>query len=280
MAQINLEGMDKAIILAALYNASKPQGMGFLHYDPTPMSIEEAQKLLKEETYFDYLKGRVMKIDLSGDTLNTRGYDRDNGDGAAEKAINTAIQNHDVNNADIQDKHRQSTKESAIDLESHLGDKSSFQTEGGIPVFHLGLDDVAEHLRPKIGQVKSKLKADKVNSIFMDCLFKESENKDNFIKAEGITIKTGFHPDRLTNHKQEIEEMLQDLPDEFHLSKGGGMSFLNACTDKYGNQWTGFHRTMEQLFLLGMAIKKVECLMPRELWPVLPGGMPYYVVND
>jgi len=279
MAQINLVGMDKAVVLAALYNASKPQGMGFLHYDPTPMSIKEAHELLEEGTYFDYFKGRVMKIDLSGDTLNTWGYDRDNGDGAAEKAINAAVQNHDVNNAEIQGKHQQATQESAVDLEGHLSDKSSFQTEGGIPVFHLGVDGFAEHLRPKIGQVKGKLKANKVESIFMDCLFKEGENHEHIVEAKGPITHVGFHPDRLTSHKQEIEEMLQDLPDDFHSSKGGGMSFLNACMDKYGNQW-GEHQTMEQLFLLGMAIKKVECLMPREFWPTLPGGMPYYVIND
>lgn len=106
MAQINLVGMDKAIVLAALYNASKPQGMGFLHYDPIPMSVDQARELLEQRTDFDYLKGRVMKIDLSDDMLNTRGYDRDNGDGAAEKAINAAVQNHDVNNPGIQSKHR------------------------------------------------------------------------------------------------------------------------------------------------------------------------------
>jgi hypothetical protein len=34
---IDLKGLNKAAVLAALYNASKPQGMGFLQYDPTPM---------------------------------------------------------------------------------------------------------------------------------------------------------------------------------------------------------------------------------------------------
>ena len=87
MAIINLEGLDRAEILAALYNASKPQGLGVLHYDPSPMTRDEAEELLKVRTYFDYLKGRVMKIDLSGNELDTWGYDRDNGQGAAEKAI-------------------------------------------------------------------------------------------------------------------------------------------------------------------------------------------------
>jgi hypothetical protein len=37
---------------------------------------------------------------------------------------------------------------------------------------------------------------------------------------------------------------------------------------------------MEGLFCLGMAIGKVECLMPRKMWTILPGGMPYYLVKD
>lgn len=54
MAIVNLSGFNKAAVLAALYNASKPQGRGFLHYDPTPMRVEQAQALLAESTYFDY----------------------------------------------------------------------------------------------------------------------------------------------------------------------------------------------------------------------------------
>lgn len=80
-------GLDKAKVLAALYNAARPQGMGFVRYDPTPMSIEEARGLLQHTNQFDYLKGRVMKIDFGGDGLDTRLYNRDNGEGAAEMAI-------------------------------------------------------------------------------------------------------------------------------------------------------------------------------------------------
>ncbi|MDP3900712.1 MAG: hypothetical protein Q8Q23_06595 [bacterium] len=87
MSKIALAGLNKADVLAALYNASKPQGMGFMHYDPKTMTREEAESLLKQITYFDYLKGRVMKVNLEGDELDTCGYDRDNGQGAAEQAI-------------------------------------------------------------------------------------------------------------------------------------------------------------------------------------------------
>lgn len=44
---INIADLDKAEVLAALYNASKPQGMGFMHYDPAPMGVEEARQHLR-----------------------------------------------------------------------------------------------------------------------------------------------------------------------------------------------------------------------------------------
>lgn len=90
-----------AMALAALYNGSKPQGMGFLHFDPTPMSAAQAGHLLKETKDFDYLMGRVMKIDLGGKVvedasgakwlpLNAWGYDRDIGASAAERVLKAA----------------------------------------------------------------------------------------------------------------------------------------------------------------------------------------------
>lgn len=84
---INLQGKNKAKVLAALYNNSKPLGMGFLYYNSSPMTEIEAEEILKNQTYFDYLKGRVMKVDLSGESFNSRLYDRDNGEGSAEQAL-------------------------------------------------------------------------------------------------------------------------------------------------------------------------------------------------
>lgn len=65
------------------------------------MTIEEASVYLESvpslqdngvswsrPLYFDYLKGRVMKVDLSKDEIETAMYDRDNGQGAAEIVIN------------------------------------------------------------------------------------------------------------------------------------------------------------------------------------------------
>ncbi len=85
---MNIKGFDKSEVFAALYNRAKTQGMGILHYTPEIMNKEEAQKILDSgQTYFDYVKGRVMKIDLKGDEIETRLYNRDNGPDAAESVL-------------------------------------------------------------------------------------------------------------------------------------------------------------------------------------------------
>lgn len=88
---IDISKLDKAEALAALFNASKQQGMGFLNVmGKLPMSKEEAKRELDDrapELYFDYLHGRVMKVDLRGETLDPCLYDRDNGKDAAQRAL-------------------------------------------------------------------------------------------------------------------------------------------------------------------------------------------------
>ena len=123
------------------------------------------------------------------------------------------------------------------------------------------------------------LDPERVETIFLDCLFKDGEDTSNHIVAEGIVRTVGFNPERVERHKTEIEALLDELPDQFKKSRGGGWSFLNACLDRHGNEWTGLQMRMEQLFQLGIAIGKVEYQLPRDVWSALPGGMPYLVVN-
>jgi len=84
---------NQAKLLVLLYNNSKPQGMGFLHYDNTDMTEEEAKLALTiyedgKECYFDYVKGRVMKVDLTiGKKLDLYLYKRDNGDDIDNKLL-------------------------------------------------------------------------------------------------------------------------------------------------------------------------------------------------
>jgi len=84
---IDITGIDKGELLAALYNAASPVGLGFLHADNKVMTAEEARKLLKSHTYFDYLKGRPLKVDLGFDELCPWMYDRNWGCGAAAHIV-------------------------------------------------------------------------------------------------------------------------------------------------------------------------------------------------
>ena len=107
--KVNIEGLNKADVLAALYNASQPMGMGFLQAGGAPLDMDRAYaeqllgfgsdasgdypagtaSLRGNQLHFDYLYGRPLKLDLSSDTeFDPWGFDRDNGgDGAAQRVI-------------------------------------------------------------------------------------------------------------------------------------------------------------------------------------------------
>lgn len=125
-----------------------------------------------------------------------------------------------------------------------------------------------------------QLTAEHVEKTFFRCLFEEGESQDRAIVVEGIVNTYGFHPSRLEENRIVVRDLLAELPEKFFEGSGGGYSFLGACEDKTGRQWTGLHRTMEMLFALGLGLGLVKCLLPREMWSILPGGMPYYVVVD
>lgn len=91
-SSVSIAGLDKAEVLAALFNGARAQGLGFL--DPLSskeMTREDAAEILggRNDHYFDYLRGRVMKVDLSTDSVDPWGYDRDNGQGAAQSVIDS-----------------------------------------------------------------------------------------------------------------------------------------------------------------------------------------------
>lgn len=102
-----------------------------------------------------------------------------------------------------------------------------------------------------------------------------------FVRSiQNTNVNVGFHTERIEKHRQEIREMLLQLPDGFFKDKGGGASFLQAACAKDGELWTGFHTEVEKLCLLGLASKQMRMLTPdAEIWPMLPGGMPYLRVE-
>lgn len=123
-----------------------------------------------------------------------------------------------------------------------------------------------------------KLTSERVREIFEDCLTPDMETEH--IVVEGVAHSYGLKPSKLEEYREEIFALLKELPEQFMESGGGGWSFLNACMDRHGNQWTGEHFVMESLFCLGIGIDVVVNPVPEELRPLLPGGVPYYIVKD
>lgn len=151
MDLVSIVGLTRAAVLAALYNASKPQGMGMLQYDAKSMTEQEAEDLFKkmdeiqQRPHFDYLKGRVMKVDLSckmGEAFDPWGYDRDNGQGAAQKAIDALRATNNPDNPESRLTHETATLKAADNVKGHLREKTVVR-DG---VIRLGLDDVKDVL--------------------------------------------------------------------------------------------------------------------------------------
>ena len=88
------EGMSCVNALYALWRNSTPASF-FASQQVSPRTqaaavstAEKVAELFKTRTYFDYVGGRVIKTDFAKfPQLNARLYDRDLGDGAANKTI-------------------------------------------------------------------------------------------------------------------------------------------------------------------------------------------------
>lgn len=104
--QVSIVNLKKAQVLMSLYNyARNPMGcFSSGSYNPTPvyapnmftlkikdsgklMSLSEAMPAVSQTLDFDYVRGRVIKTDISGSVIDTYLYDRNNGDGVGAVAI-------------------------------------------------------------------------------------------------------------------------------------------------------------------------------------------------
>ncbi len=95
MADIDISHLSPPEVLQALYNAARQQGLGAFNEEGRAgqdLTLDQARKLIDShglENRFDYVNGRVMKVELSGTTLDPTLFDRDNGEGAARRAIDS-----------------------------------------------------------------------------------------------------------------------------------------------------------------------------------------------
>lgn len=155
---ISIAGLNKAEVLAALYNAARPQGMGFMQYQAQPMHSREAEEILSKQTSFDYLNGRVMKISFKdGDELEERLYDRDNGAGTAARVIAELRAGRSENSPVIRMTHDIGKVTAAQHAETAMAQTSGVTREqDGTATFRLGLAEVADELRPAIEKALGK----------------------------------------------------------------------------------------------------------------------------
>lgn len=126
---------------------------------------------------------------------------------------------------------------------------------------------------------------ERIETILKDCLYRKSELSQNQLEppldavlVEGCINKFGLHPGRLESHRAEVAELLSYLPKGFTMTDGGGRSFLEACMDRDGHQW-GEYIDIDRLVCLGIGLKIVQWCLPRDMWNVFPGGMPYFQVS-
>ena len=106
--------------------------------------------------------------------------------------------------------------------------------------------------------------ANQVNLAFRKCLFSEEEDKTNYVRVEGLTNIFCLHPDRLEEQRELVKACLDELPPIF----------------KEGDMWTGMQRTCQELVVMAIGLDLMSYCLPREVWPVLPGGVPYVIINQ
>lgn len=88
MGTINLIGTNLKSFVKDVYDLSRPQGMGHLHFTPGPLSDEEAEAIIKNwegnervAVSMDYVHGRACKMTVFRDaetgalSIHDRWYD-------------------------------------------------------------------------------------------------------------------------------------------------------------------------------------------------------------
>lgn len=89
---VNIKGLDKTKVLMALWKHSHTR-LSFLAERPLLSVKAESMindlKKRNQKLCFDYVNGRVIKCDITGDEFDPRLYDRDCGEGAAQRAIDS-----------------------------------------------------------------------------------------------------------------------------------------------------------------------------------------------
>ncbi len=125
--------------------------------------------------------------------------------------------------------------------------------------------------------VRELTMAERVQSIVNYCMYDAAEVGDSLeppigaVCVEGILANYAFEPNRLIERTDEIREILDLMPAAFHDETA---SFLGLCQDRDGNCWAE-QDVADLLVTLGLAVRMVRFVLPREMWGSFAGEMPY-----
>lgn len=167
---IDITGLDKAALLAALFNASAPQGFGFLQAGngPQVMSLEDAQAMIdsapapmipgmidERALEYDYVLGRPLKVNIRSDEFNPWGFDRDNGGpGSAQKVIDRLRVTSQVETPESAEIRESLTHAKARDAMQMANTSTTFDGH----TMNVGADDVGPALEQAVDAQMDRLK--------------------------------------------------------------------------------------------------------------------------
>ena len=122
------------------------------------------------------------------------------------------------------------------------------------------------------------ISATRVHEIFLDCLHRQTpEDSDPCIGIYDVKHVIGFVPSKIEEHREEIYQILQELPDPFFEDIGGGYSFMQLPFTKTGEQW-GEQTNGNELMGLGLATGYMQYMFSIQMWSALPGRVPYIIL--
>lgn len=130
-----------------------------------------------------------------------------------------------------------------------------------------------------------ELTSENVGNILHECLFddhelpngndtKPEEMPAGTIFVDGVINRFGLKGAVLEQHREDVKSMIEQLKPEFFPNTGGGYSFLGLPFTKDDKQW-GEHINAEALYVLAAGLGMARFSLPREVWPILPGSVPY-----
>ena len=124
-----------------------------------------------------------------------------------------------------------------------------------------------------------KVTADKMSEIvrmsFDKSLFKEGDDISARVEVDGISHMFYFDPKRLEEQREILSEVISMLPEKFKE----GYTFLDLCRTKADELWTGEQLVCEELVVMSIGLELMTYCFSREIWKVLPGGVPYIIVK-